>query len=317
MKTESGACQVRPPPQNLPPASSSVATPIGLALWWQAMRPRTLTIAISPVLAGSGLALADAGHIDPVVALAALVGAVAIQAGTNLYNDVADFLKGGDQPLRQGPARITAQGWATPDQVKLAATICFVLAALSGLLLVHKVGWPILVLGLTSLLAGWSYSFGPRPIAYTPLGEIFVVAFFGLGAVGGSYYLQTQALTGPVASVSLALGLIGAGVLMANNYRDLEPDRLAGRRTLAILVGPKRSKILYGLFLFAPLAIAVPPLGPSGGALALILLPLAVRLAKQFASSARGPAFNGLLAATAKYQFVFAILIVLAANTWR
>ncbi|MBI5121832.1 MAG: 1,4-dihydroxy-2-naphthoate octaprenyltransferase [Rhodospirillales bacterium] len=281
------------------------------------MRPRTLTIAVSPVLTGSGLALADIGHVDPVVALAALIGAVAIQAGTNLYNDVADFLKGGDQPMRQGPARVTAQGWASPGQVKLAASVCFVLAVLSGMLLVHAGGWPILALGLTSLLTGWSYSFGPRPIAYTPLGEIFVVAFFGLGAVGGSYYLQTQTLTGPVVSVSLALGLIGAGVLMANNYRDLEPDRLVGRRTLAIMIGPKRSKILYGLFLFVPIALAVPPLGPNGGALAFVLLPFAILLSMQFASSARGPAFNALLAATAKYQFAYAALIVLAANTWR
>lgn len=316
MKTESGLSLAKPPPRSFPPESPSRITPTGFVLWWQAIRPRTLTVAASPVLAGSGLALADLGHADFTIALVALIGAIAIQAGTNLYNDVADFLKGGDQPLRQGPARITAQGWASPSQVKFAATVCFILAAMSGLLLIQAGGWPILVLGLASLLAGWSYSFGPKPIAYTPLGEIFVIVFFGLGAVGGSYYLQTQSLTGPAVSVSLALGLIGAGVLMANNYRDMEPDRLAGRRTLAILAGPKRSKILYGLFLFLPFVLAMSPLGPEGGALTLVLLPLAVRLARQFASSARGAAFNALLAATAKYQFAFAVLIALAANAW-
>jgi 1,4-dihydroxy-2-naphthoate octaprenyltransferase len=311
MKTESGHGPVSPAPMAPPPSSPVVTVPRGWGLWWLAIRPRTLTIAVSPVLAGSGLAYADLGRIDPVVVVLALLGALAIQAGTNLYNDVADYLKGGDLPLRQGPARATAMGWATPGQMKRAAQVSFAVAALCGLYLVAVGGWPILALGMLSLLAGWAYSFGPKPIAYTPLGEVCVVAFFGLGAVGGVYYLHGFTLTGPVMAAGLAIGFIAAGVLMANNYRDMEPDRLAGRRTLAILVGPELSKVLYGLFLVLPFALAFPPLGPKGGWLTLALLPFSFKLVRRFATEARGPGFNQILAATARHQLAFAALLSL------
>ncbi len=295
------------------PVSPVCVRPHGLKLWWQAIRPRTLTIAVSPVLAGAALAYADQGGIDPLLAAAALLGALSIQAGTNLYNDAGDYLKGGDQPLRQGPARVTAMGWASPSQVKRAAFLCFLLAALTGLFLILAGGWPILALGLASLLAGWAYSSGPRPIAYTPLGELFVIGFFGLGAVGGSYYLLAQALTRPVLMAGLALGCIAAGVLMANNYRDLEPDRLAGRRTLAILAGPELSKVLYALFIVLPFVLVIPPLGPAGGWMVLLLAPLAYKLLRDFLMLPRGPAFNRILAATAAYQMAFACLLALGA----
>ncbi|MBF0267574.1 MAG: 1,4-dihydroxy-2-naphthoate octaprenyltransferase [Alphaproteobacteria bacterium] len=295
------------------PVSPVRVRPHGLKLWWQAIRPRTLTIAVSPVLAGAALAYADQGGIDPLLAAAALLGALSIQAGTNLYNDAGDYLKGGDQPLRQGPARVTAMGWASPSQVKRAAFLCFLLAALTGLFLILAGGWPILALGLASLLAGWAYSSGPRPIAYTPLGELFVIGFFGLGAAGGSYYLLAQSLTRPVLMAGLALGFIAAGVLMANNYRDLEPDRLAGRRTLAILAGPELSKVLYALFIVLPFVLVMPPLGPSGGWLVLLLAPLAYKLLRDFLMLPRGPAFNSILAATAAYQMAFACLLALGA----
>ncbi|CAA6605646.1 1,4-dihydroxy-2-naphthoate octaprenyltransferase [Rhodospirillaceae bacterium LM-1] len=293
------------------PVSPFGVQPRGLRLWWQAIRPRTLTIAVAPVLAGAALAYADRGAIDPLIALAVLLGALSIQAGTNLYNDAGDYLKGGDQPLRQGPARVTAMGWASPSQVKRAAFLCFLLAALTGMFLIFAGGWPILALGFASLLAGWAYSSGPRPIAYTPLGELFVIGFFGLGAVGGSYYLLAQSLTRPVLMAGLALGFIAAGVLMANNYRDLEPDRLAGRRTLAILAGPELSKILYALFIVLPFVLVIPPMGPPGGWLVLLLSPMAYKLLRDFLMLARGPAFNRILAATAAYQMGFACLLAL------
>ncbi len=285
--------------------------PDGWRLWLLAIRPKTLTISVAPVVAGGALAWADTHGLDPRPFAASLLGALAIQAGTNLYNDVGDALRGGDQPLRQGPPRITALGWATPERVKRAALACFGLAALVGLYLAWLGGWPIVALGLASLLAGWAYSGGPKPIAYTPAGEAFVIAFFGIGAVGGTYYLQTLSLTGQSIVVGTAIGAVAAAVLLANNYRDMEADRLAGRRTLAIRAGVEASKAIYGALLLLPIALLASPLGPRGGWLCLGALPVALRLILRFATQARGPAFNAILASTARFQLLLAGLLAL------
>ncbi|CUW39221.1 putative 1,4-dihydroxy-2-naphthoate octaprenyltransferase [Magnetospirillum sp. XM-1] len=283
--------------------------PDGWRLWWLAIRPKTLTISVAPVVAGSALALADTGGLDPRPFAASLLGALAIQAGTNLYNDVGDAVRGGDQPLRQGPPRVTALGWATPERVRRAALVSFALAALVGLYLVWLGGWPIIALGLASLLAGWAYSSGPKPIAYTPSGEAFVIAFFGIGAVGGTYYLQTLSLTGQSIMVGIAIGAVAAAVLLANNYRDMEADRLAGRRTLAIRAGIEASKAVYGMLLLASVGLLASPLGPKGGWLCLGALPFALWLILKFATSPRGPAFNAILASTARFQLLLAGLL--------
>ncbi|RAU22107.1 1,4-dihydroxy-2-naphthoate octaprenyltransferase [Paramagnetospirillum kuznetsovii] len=290
-------------------ASRADQPPAGWRLWWLAIRPKTLTISVAPVMAGTALAFHDTGAMDPRPVLASLVGALAIQAGTNLYNDVADALRGGDQPMRQGPPRVTALGWASPERVRHAALVCFALAALVGLYLAWLGGWPIIALGLASLAAGWGYSGGPRPIAYTPLGEFFVIAFFGLGAVGGTYYLQTQTMTSVVAISGIAIGAIAAAVLMANNYRDMEPDRLAGRRTLAILAGAETSKLIYGVLVLLPMGLLASPWGPSGGILTLGAVPLALFLFRRFVGEARGPGFNAILASTARLQLIVAALL--------
>lgn len=313
MKSESGQPPAIAVRREQSPSSPSGAAPRGLGLWWLAIRPRTLFIAVSPVVAGGGLAFAQKEGLELSVLLATLLGGLSIQAGTNLFNDVADYLKGADQPMRQGPARVTAMGWASPEMVKLAAMFAFMLAAACGLYLVAVGGWPILALGTASLVAGWAYSFGPKPIAYTPLGELFVVLFFGLGATVGSYYLQTGAFVGSVFAVGTAMGLIAAGVLMANNYRDIEADRLAGRHTLAILVGPEVSKVAFGLFVVLPFVLCLPPLGPSGGWLSLSLLPMAFRLVRDFSTLPRGPALNRILAMTARYQLFFSLLLAIGA----
>ncbi|MGE5505596.1 MAG: 1,4-dihydroxy-2-naphthoate polyprenyltransferase, partial [Actinomycetota bacterium] len=288
--------------------------PGGWRLWWMAIRPKTLTIAVAPVVAGTALAAAAQGRVHWLPAVAALFGALAIQAGTNLYNDVADALRGGDQPMRQGPPRVTALGWATPARVRVAALAAFGLAALAGLYLAMVGGWPIIALGATSLAAGWAYSGGPRPIAYTALGEVFVVAFFGVGAVAGTAWLQGQGPSPEVVVAGIALGLIAAAVLLANNYRDIEPDRLAGRRTLAIRIGPEPSKAVYGALLAVALGLLACPLGPHGGWLALGAAPLAVHLVMRFSAQPRGPAFNAILASTARLQLVVAALV--AAGAW-
>ncbi|MDO8607980.1 MAG: 1,4-dihydroxy-2-naphthoate octaprenyltransferase [Phaeospirillum sp.] len=309
MKVETGLSET--PVGDIPSQEASRADqpPDGWRLWWLAIRPRTLTISVAPVVAGTALAWHDSGHLDPRPLLASLAGALAIQAGTNLFNDVGDALRGGDQPMRQGPPRVTALGWASPERVRRAALTCFALAALVGLYLVWLGGWPILALGVASLVAGWGYSGGPRPIAYTALGEIFVVAFFGVGAVGGAYYLQTLTLTPAAVVAGIAIGLAAAAVLMANNYRDMEPDRLAGRRTLAILAGAESSKLIYGMLLMAPMALLAGPWGVPGGLITLGAAPLALFLFRRFVSEPRGPAFNSILAATARLQLVVAGLL--------
>jgi 1,4-dihydroxy-2-naphthoate polyprenyltransferase len=291
------------------PASRADQPPDGWRLWWLAIRPRTLTISVAPVVAGTALAWAATGRLDPRPFAASLFGALAIQAGTNLYNDVADALRGGDQPMRQGPPRVTALGWASPARVRLAALTCFALALLTGLYLAALGGWPIVLLGAASLVAGWAYSGGRWPIAYTPLGEVFVIAFFGVGAVGGSYFLQAGALSPAALLVGVAVGLVAAAVLHANNYRDLEPDRLAGRHTLAIRLGPQPSKLLYALLMLAPFVLLLLPAAPRGGWLALGVLPLAIHLIRRFATQPRGPAFNAILAATARLQFLLVLLV--------
>ena len=281
--------------------------PKGWRLWLLAARPRTLTISVAPVLAGTALAWREAGQFHPLPMLAALAGAMLIQIGTNLHNDVADSQRGGDLPQRQGPPRVTAQGWASPARVRLAVVIAFALASLAGLYLVAVGGWPILVLGLASLVAGWAYSGGKWPIAYSPLGELFVVLFFGLGAVGGCVWLQSHALTTASLLVGVVIGLPAAAVLTVNNTRDIEADRAIGRRTLSIRLGLEASRWAYAAQVLAPLALL--PLAPSGAWLGLGALPLALRLVVALRRQTPGPAFNPILAATARYQLVLAALM--------
>lgn len=310
MKAESGPAKgTLPHPEPAQPASRADQPPTGWRLWLVAMRPRTLTIAVAPVLAGAGWAWAEFHALRPLPLLLALLAALLIQAGTNLWNDLGDYLRGGDQPMRQGPPRVTALGWASPERVRWAARACFALAALAGLYLGWLGGWPIIALGAASLLAGWAYSGGPRPIAYTALGEIFVIGFFGLGAVAGTVWLMADVLSMRTLLVGTAIGLPAAGVLMANNYRDMEHDRLVGRRTLAIRLGLDGSKLAYAGFVLLPFPLLLAPIMPVGAWLTLLAAPWAVRLLLAFAATPRGPAFNALLAGTARYQLVLAALL--------
>ncbi|WP_291721359.1 1,4-dihydroxy-2-naphthoate octaprenyltransferase [Magnetospirillum sp. 64-120] len=297
--------RVEPPP----PSSIADEPPSGWRLWMLAMRPRTLTIAVAPVIAGAGWAWAEFAAIRPLPLLVALLAALLIQAGTNLWNDLGDSLRGGDQPMRQGPPRVTALGWASPERVRRAALCCFALAGLGGLYLGYVGGWPILALGAASLVAGWGYSGGPRPIAYTPLGEVFVVAFFGIGAVCGIVWLMADMVSWRSVVLGIAIGLPAAGVLMANNYRDLEHDRMVGRRTLAIRLGTESSKLAYAVFVLAPFPLLLVPAMPGGAWLTLLAAPWALKLLLAFATTPRGPAFNALLAGTARYQLLLAVLL--------
>lgn len=312
-----------PPPRcrTEPAAQSPVGErrPAGLRLWLLAVRPKTLTIALVPVLVGTALAWAEAGRGEFVGAVTAALAALLIQAATNLHNDAGDFLRGGDTPLRPGPRRVTAAGWATPDQVIRAAQVCVGLAALCGLYIVWRGGWPLLALGLCSIAAGWSYTGGRRPIAYTPFGEVFVLAFFGWAAVGGTYWLHAQALSAAALIAGSGVGLLAAAVLLVNNRRDVDNDRRVGRRTLPVVAGPAPTKAVYLLLLALPFALLVPLqllLPASAAWLGLLAAPAAVPLARRFLVETPGPALNPLLARTAGLQVLYGAALSVGLLLW-
>ena len=280
--------------------------------WIAAVRPRTLPVAVAPVIVGTCLAWADGYAISLAVMLAAMLAATTIQIGTNLHNDVADFERGGDDPsTRLGPRRATAEGRLAPAAVQSAARLSFSLAALSGAYLVFTGGWPILVVGVLSIVAGYSYSGGPRPISYTPLGELFVWLFFGVVAVAGSYYLHALDITPRAVIAGAILGLPAAAVLAVNNYRDLDNDRSVGRSTFAVAFGRRASCIEYALLMLLPF-VALPALATLSsvwGWLPFAVLPWALLLVRRFWSDEPGPRFNVLLASTAKFQLALSALV--------
>jgi len=285
-----------------------------LSPWIMAARPRTLTLSMTPVIVGAALAWAVERELHWGAILAALVGSMFIQLGTNLHNDAADSERGGDGPDRVGPPRVTASGLLEGTVVKRGAMVCFALAALMGLYLVAVGGWPILLLGIFSILSGWAYTGGPMPIAYTPLGELFVVIFFGLGAVGGVYWLCTGALNTTAIEAGLALGLLAGAVLLVNNYRDAEADARVGRRTLAIIAGPVITSWIYAGLMLLPFALLL-PIGdrlPRGFVWpALIALPVALGVIYYFVHEPRGRGFNRILVQTVFTQFLFGLLLSL------
>src|SRR3974390_3941843 len=185
---------------------------MALRSWLIAARPRTLALSLTPVMVGAALAWAVQGELPVLPVLAALTGSMGIQMGTNLHHDAVDSAHGGDGPDRIGPPRVTAMGLLSARKVKLGAVACLAAAALLGLYLMTVGGWPILLLGVLSIAAGWAYTGGPWPIAYTPLGELFVIGFFGIGAVGGNYWLWAGNLAAPALVSGLPVGLMtGAG----------------------------------------------------------------------------------------------------------
>jgi 1,4-dihydroxy-2-naphthoate polyprenyltransferase len=196
--------------------STAHASSSPVAVWIRAVRPFSLTISIAPVAAGAALAWARAGKVPWTTVLVAAIAAALIQIGTNLYNDAADYLRGGHRSDRVGPLSVIAQGLLSPAALIRAAWLSFACAALLGLYLVYVGGWPILLLGILSIACGWAYTGGPLPIAYTPVAELFVIAFFGLGAVGGTYWLCTGALDAAAIVSGLAIGSFAAAVLLVN-----------------------------------------------------------------------------------------------------
>jgi 1,4-dihydroxy-2-naphthoate octaprenyltransferase len=287
-----------------------------LRAWTMASRPHTLTISVVPVLVGCALAWTESRRIDFVVMLLSMLGALLLQTGTNLDNDVGDFERGTDRAGRLGLPRATALGLLAPRQVRSASRACFIVATAIGLVLAWRGGWPILAAGIAAAAAAMAYSGGPRPISYTPFGDFVVWLFFGLVAVTGSYYLQTLAVSPGVLVAATMVGLPAAAVLVVNNYRDLEPDRAVGKRTLAVCLGRGFSRMQYAVLMLGPFVLLPVLASQTRIGLALLVpllaLPTAIGLVRRFWRETPGPAFNAVLAQTARFQVLFSVLLCVA-----
>lgn len=284
-----------------------------LRAWAVAVRPRSLLVAISPVLVGGTLGFARQGQIDLVAALLVLGAALLMQVVTNMQNDVGYTVRGGERSgTRTGLPRATAQGWLSVRHVRAGIVVAALVATALGLALVLWRGWPVLVIGVASLLAALAYMGGPKPIAYTPFGELTVFVFFGLVAVTGTDWVLTGQVGATSALASVAIGGLAAAALAVNNHRDIAHDRLVGRRTFAVAIGEAGSRRLYTALLFGPFVL-VPAMALSAQAvgmlLPLLLLPSARRVHRAFVSGPRGVAMNEVLFATFRLELWFAALL--------
>ncbi len=281
--------------------------------WILAARPKTLPAAAGPVLVGSSVAFSD-DLFSLLPALAALLGALLLQIGSNFANDYFDFFKGADTDERLGPTRVTATGLITPAELRWGMVVVFGLSALVGLYLIYVGGWPILAIGVAAIVAAIAYTGGPFPFGYHGLGELFVFIFFGLVAVVGTYYVQALTVTSVVTLASVPVGALVTNILVVNNLRDIETDASAGKRTLAVILGRKGTRIEYVALLAVayavPLAFAVLGQFPFWVLLPWLTLPLAVRLVRSIYGE-QGRALNATLASTARLSLLFSLLFAL------
>jgi 1,4-dihydroxy-2-naphthoate octaprenyltransferase len=291
-------------------ATASSTSP--LRIWLMAARIRTLPAAVAPVLVGTSLAgAAGIFRVGPFIA--ALLGSILIQIGTNLANDYSDARRGADTDDRLGPVRVTAGGLVPPRQVLIATYVTFGLAVVCGLYLVFTAGIELLFVGVASIAAGVLYTGGPKPYGYEGLGEIFVFLFFGIAAVSGSAFAQLEAWPTEAFMLAVPVGLLAAAILVVNNIRDMDTDKRADKRTLAVRLGRERARTVYGLMLYVSYLVAPLPwlLGSLSPWVLLcwLTLPLAVRLARTVRTHADGPTLNEALAQTGMLQLAFCVLL--------
>ena len=295
------------------------AAPGSLAAWLMALRPRSLAVAVSPVLAAVALIWARGHAIDALLVLLVLATAVMIQIITNLQNDVGYTVRGAERSgTRIGLPRATGLGLLTPAQVRLAIAIAIVSAVLLGLPIVLLRGLPALAIGLASILAALAYMGGPKPIAYTPFGEPTVFMFFGLVAVVGTGFALTGDFADPALWLAgLALGAIATAAIMVNNARDWEHDREVGRRTLAVVVGRPAMDTLYAVMVLGPLGLMLPLAWVMQSLWlllpAVLLLPACLRLVRDFADCPPGLPYNAILFRTFLMELKFAALLAVGA----
>jgi 1,4-dihydroxy-2-naphthoate octaprenyltransferase len=284
-----------------------------LAAWMVAIRPQSLLVAFSPVLVGATLGFSRTGGIDAIAALLVLGAALLVQVITNMQNDVGYTVRGGESTgTRTGLPRATANGWLSVRDVRAGIVVAALVATGLGLALVAYRGWPVLAIGVSSLIAALAYMGGPKPIAYTPFGELTVFVFFGLVAVMGTDWVLTGGVGVVSVLASVAIGALAAAALAVNNHRDIAHDRLVGRRTFAVAFGDSASHHLYALLLLGPFVLLLPmALLAQAPALLLplLLLPVALRLRHDFSRCAPGKAFNEILFRTFRLELWFAALL--------
>lgn len=277
--------------------------------WVLASRPKTLPAAVVPVLVGTAVAYSQ-GALAPIAAAAALLGALLIQVGTNLANDYFDFKSGADDENRLGPTRVTQAGLLSEHAVRNAMIATFALSALVGSYLVFVGGWPILVIGVLSILSGIAYTGGPYPLGYHGLGDLFVFVFFGLVAVAATYWVQALQWSWTALLAGVPIGLLSVAILVVNNYRDIDTDRRAGKNTLAVRLGRRGTRLQWVTCVGAAFAVPVIQFATGGSPWLLLPLaaaPLAVIVGRRLFIST-GRALNPVLAATAKVLVLFGLL---------
>ena len=286
----------------------NVSSKIGL--WLLAIRPKTLPAAVGPIAVGSAVAFAD-GKFSLLPACCCLLGAVLLRIGVNLANDYFDCKNNIDSAERLGPVRVTQSGLISPIEVKRGMIICLFLAAMVFLYLALVGGWPIVLIGAASVLGALAYSGGPYPLASHGLGELFVFIFFGLVAVGGTYLVQAGQLTWMVMLAAVPPGLLITAIMVVNNLRDIDTDRKAGKKTLAVILGRSRTIVEYKLLLIlsylVPLAMISAGIATIMIVLPLLTLPLAWLSTKRI-SHEKGVSLNDLLAVTAKLSLLYSLL---------
>lgn len=285
--------------------------------WLLAVRPKTLWASIAPVLMGTAMAIADQKVHWPSAA-AALLGAVLIQIGTNLANDYYDAKSGVDSPMRNGPLRVTQSGMIAPKKVKLGFVLCFLMVMVIALFLFSRAGWPVLLIGILSILSGYFYTAGPKPLSHLGLGDFFVLVFFGPVAVAGTYFVQGLSWPLPVILAGFAPGLFSVAILAVNNIRDFCSDRAAGKRTLVVRFGLTFGRMEYALVLFA--TVLIPFILFSlfhyssfillSSIVTILLLPTAVTIF----NSNNPDKLNQALALTGKVLFLYALIFAMGVN---
>lgn len=283
----------------------------GWRVWVEAARPRTLVAAVVPVAVGSALAAAH-GAFDAGAAGVCLGFALLVQIGTNFANDYFDYVKGADTPQRAGPRRAVAAGLVAPGTMWRATVAVLAVAFLVGLLLVERGGWVLVPVGVVSIACALAYTGGPRPLAYVGLGDVFVFIFFGLVAVGATFFVQAGYFAPAALTCGAAVGLLAANILVANNYRDLEADERANKRTLVVRLGRRFAVWQYALSnavaFCAPAALLLAGFGPPV-LLPLLLAPWAAVLTRLLARSQEPVEQIALLGATARLLAAFGLLL--------
>jgi len=304
---------VTPTSRSASPTSAS--SPAGrsaspLKLWATAARPKTLPAAIAPVLVGTALAGSE-DVFKPLRFVCALIGSIFIQIGTNLANDYSDARRGADTEDRLGPVRVTAGGLVPPRRVLVWTYVAFGIAVLAGAYLIAVAGWELLAVGVASIVAGVLYTGGPKPYGYEGLGELFVFLFFGVVAVVGSYFVQTEDLSTTAFVLSVPVGLLSSAILVVNNARDIDTDRRAGKRTLAVRLGrPAARKLFIAMIALSYLVVVGLAFDLSPWVLLpLLTVPLAVPLIRTVNSRTDGASLNGALADTGRLLGLFSLLL--------